>query len=62
MIRGEDPVVFEADFGMLGSVVSWEGSFARFPATSPATGRNFWWSPPTTPAIRCHLPPISSSA
>jgi apolipoprotein N-acyltransferase len=31
MIRGEDPVVFEADFGMLGSVVSWEGSFARFP-------------------------------
>ncbi len=31
MIRGEDPVVFETDFGLLGSVVSWEGSFARFP-------------------------------
>ena len=31
MIRGEDPVVFSTDFGMLGSVVSWEGSFARFP-------------------------------
>ena len=38
------------------------GVLRQVPATSPATGRNFWWSPPTTPAIRCHLPPISSSA
>jgi apolipoprotein N-acyltransferase len=30
MVPGEDPVVFDLDFGVLGSVISWEGSFARF--------------------------------
>jgi apolipoprotein N-acyltransferase len=30
MVPGDGPVVFDLDFGTLGSVVSWEGSFARF--------------------------------
>ncbi len=29
MIRGDGPVVFEADWGPLGSVISFEGAFAR---------------------------------
>ncbi|MDH4116872.1 MAG: apolipoprotein N-acyltransferase [Acidimicrobiia bacterium] len=30
MVRGDGPRVFDVFFGRLGSVVSWEGSFARF--------------------------------
>src|SRR5690606_9255605 len=30
MVRGDGPVVFDVPFGRLGSVISWEGSFARF--------------------------------
>ncbi len=30
MIPGAEPVVFDVSWGRLGSVVSWEGSFARF--------------------------------
>jgi apolipoprotein N-acyltransferase len=38
MIRGDGPVVFDVDFGVLGSVVSWEGSFARFSRDEVAEG------------------------
>lgn len=30
MVAGDSPVVFDLSWGRLGSVVSWEGSFARF--------------------------------
>lgn len=38
MIPGDGPVVFDVDFGVLGSVVSWEGSFARFSRDEVAEG------------------------
>lgn len=38
MIPGAGPVVFDVSWGTLGSVVSWEGSFARFPRDEVAAG------------------------
>lgn len=38
MVPGDGPVVFDVDFGVLGSVVSWEGSFARFSRDEVAAG------------------------
>lgn len=38
MVPGGDAVVFEVSWGRLGSVVSWEGSFARFPRDEVAAG------------------------
>lgn len=38
MIRGEGPVVFETGFGRLGSVISFEGGFARYPRETVEAG------------------------
>lgn len=38
MIPGDGPVVFDTAWGRFGSVVSWEGSFARFPRDEVAAG------------------------
>ncbi|VAW08307.1 hypothetical protein MNBD_ACTINO01-1281, partial [hydrothermal vent metagenome] len=38
MVRGTDPVVFPTEFGELGSVISFEGSFARSVRSSARAG------------------------
>lgn len=38
MIRGEGPVVFDTEIGALGSVISFEGSFSRYPRSEVGAG------------------------